>query len=45
MTENRKKAEEAVMAALSDEQKTKFTELKGAEFKFPEPQPRGRRDF
>lgn len=47
MDETRKKVEETVLTALSDEQKTKFEELKGAAFKFPEPQPRGggRRDF
>lgn len=47
ITDNRKKVEETVMAALSDDQKKKFAELKGAEFKFPEPQPGGqrRRDF
>jgi hypothetical protein len=46
MAENRQKIDEAVLAVLSDEQEEKFIELKGAEFKFPEPQRRGgRRDF
>jgi mevalonate kinase len=47
MNENRKALEEAVLATLSDAQKAKFTEMKGAEFKFPEPQAGGnrRRDF
>ncbi len=47
MDESRKQVEATVMSALSDEQKKKFEELKGAAFKFPEPQARGggRRDF
>lgn len=46
-TDNRKKVEETVMAGLNDDQKKKFEELKGAAFKFPDPQPPGqrRRDF
>jgi len=46
MTDSRKKVEDTILAALSEDQKAKFTELKGAEFKFPEPQRGGgRRDF
>jgi hypothetical protein len=42
--ENRKAVEAAVMEVLDDDQKSKFAALKGAEFKFPEPQaPGGRR--
>lgn len=40
MTENRERQEKAqaeLLAVLTDEQKAKFAEMKGAEFKFPEP--------
>ena len=36
MQEQRKKTEEAMIGVLTDEQKTKLTEMKGKEFKFPE---------
>lgn len=47
MAENRKKVDDTVLEALDDSQEAKFKELKGPEFKFPEPQAPGsrRRDF
>jgi hypothetical protein len=46
MEEGRKAVSDLVTSTLSDEEKQKFEELKGAPFTFPTPQPRGgRRDF
>ena len=46
MTKNRQEIEDAVLGMLSEEQKKKFEEFKGAAFKFPEPQQRRpRNDF
>lgn len=46
MTESRERQEKAqaeLLALLTDEQKAKFTAMKGAEFKFPEPRFGGNR--
>ena len=38
MQKQRKKVQADVLAVLTDEQRTKWAEMKGAEFKFPQPQ-------
>jgi hypothetical protein len=47
MADSRKRVEEIVLEVLTDDQEKKFVELKGVEFKFPEPDVGGqrRRDF